>query len=106
MPGYDDRLFSPAAPVVRATLRNPDTGKTQSDVPMLIDSGSDITLLPRSATEPLGFELSDANYKLTAFDGTTSFSAAVQADLVFLGKTYRGQYLLIDQEVGFLAATY
>ena len=102
MPDYDDRLFSPAAPVIRATLRNPHTGKSQSDVLMLIDSGSDVTLLPRSATEPLGFELSGASYKLTGFDGTTSLSEAVQAELVFLGKTYKGQFLLIDQEVGIL----
>jgi len=102
MPAYDDRLFSPAAPVVRVTLRNPQTGQNKSDLPMLIDSGADVTLLPKSAIHSLGLGLSGASYELIAFDGTASVSGAVRAQLVLLGKTYRGQFLLTDDEVGIL----
>ncbi len=102
MPAYDDRLFSPPAPVVRAELRNPQTGKIQSKVPMLIDSGADVTLLPKSAVDSLEMERSDRNYELISFDGTKSVSEAVRADLLLPGRAFRGQFLLIRQEVGIL----
>jgi predicted aspartyl protease len=102
MPAYDDGRFAPAAPVVNAVLRNPQNGAVLTDVPMLIDSGADITLLPKAVVDSLGIESSGTRYELMSFDGTKSTSAAVRADLLLLRKTFRGQYLLVDQEVGIL----
>jgi len=102
MPAYEDTLFSPPAPVVRVKLRNPQTGIDRSDVPMLLDSGADVTLLPRTAIDALDVQPSDQSYELIAFDGTKSVSAVVIAELVFLGRVFRGQFLLVDQEVGIL----
>ena len=102
MPAYDDRRFSPPAPVVRAELRNPRAGEGESAISLLLDSGADVTLLPKSVVDSLGVERSDAKYELIAFDGTKSVAEAVRAELVFLGRTLRGQFLLIDQEVGIL----
>ena len=36
------------------------------------------------------------------FDGATSLAEAVRADLLFLNKTFKGQFLLINHEVGIL----
>jgi hypothetical protein len=52
MPTYDDTFFDPPAPVVKVTLRNSNNAYTLSDVPMLIDSGADVTLIPRISIEP------------------------------------------------------
>ena len=101
MPAYDDRRFSPAAPVIIATLRNPKSGEVLADVPMLIDSGADVTLLPREMAGSLGIE-SAGIYELMGFDGTKSMAEAVRADLLFLRKTFRGQFLLVDQDIGIL----
>jgi hypothetical protein len=46
MPEYDSSRFDPPAPLARVGLRNPDSGKTVSDIPMLIDSGADASLVP------------------------------------------------------------
>jgi hypothetical protein len=46
MPKYNTEHFDPPAPVAYVTLRNPATGALLSDVPMLIDTGADTTLLP------------------------------------------------------------
>jgi hypothetical protein len=81
-------------------VRNPDRGEGLSDVPMLIDPGADATLLPRSTVESLGIEGTGERYQLIAFDGTTSESESVRADLVLLGKRFRGRFLTIDAEVG------
>jgi hypothetical protein len=46
MPGYDPDQFDPPAPVARVELRDPASGAVVADVPMLIDTRADVTLLP------------------------------------------------------------
>ena len=67
---------------------------------MLIDSGADATLLPKSAVESLGIVGTDERYQLEAFDGTTNESEAVLAVLVFLSKSFCGRFLQVESEVG------
>ncbi len=70
MPAYDAACFDPPAPVARVVLRDPLSGRSAADVPMLIDSGADVTLLPRSSLESLGVDAAAGEeYELTAFDG-------------------------------------
>jgi hypothetical protein len=102
MPAYDGGRFSPPAPVASVVVRHSDAGSSVSDVPMLIDSGADVTLIPKSAIEALGLVGAGQRYQLVSFDGTTSESEGVQADLVFLNRRFRGQYLSIEGEVGVL----
>ena len=100
MPAYDDDRFVPAAPVARVSLRHPDSGESIADVLMLIDSGADATLLPRSVVASLGLAGTGERYQLVAFDGTTNESEAVRAVVVFLNKTFRGRFLQVESEVG------
>jgi hypothetical protein len=103
MPAYDATWFDPPAPVAKVSLRNPQTGTTLPDVPMLLDSGADVSLIPRSYIEQLGPELiADSVYELMGFDGTTSFAPVVQVELLFLDRTFRGRFLVLDQEWGIL----
>ena len=53
MPAYDATQFDPPAPLAPVALRNPDNGAIQSDVPMLLDSGADVTLIPQTAVDVL-----------------------------------------------------
>ncbi len=69
---------------------------------MLIDCGADATLLPKAAIASLGILGTGERYQLVAFDGTTSESEAVRADLVVLNRRSRGRFLLLDAEVGVL----
>ena len=103
MPSYDASHFSPPAPVAQATLRNPLNGATISDVLLLIDTGADVTLLPRSAVEGLGIPLiAGQSYELMGFDGSKSLAPVVTLDMIFLKRIFRGQYLLIEEERGIL----
>lgn len=65
MPEYDSNRFDPPAPLAIVSLRNPETGKTVSDIPMLIDSDADASLLPRATIDELEFSI-DSNTKLRA----------------------------------------
>jgi len=103
MPSYDALHFDPPAPVARVTLRNPQSGATVSDVLLLVDTGADITLLPRTAVERLGVPLLAAQqYELMGFDGSKSFAPVVMLDTVFLQRAFRGRYLLVEEERGIL----
>ena len=100
MPAYDDQDFAPPAPVALVVLRHPESGKSPADVPMLIDSGADATLLPGSAVATLGLAGAGERYDMLAFDGTTSKAEAVRAVMVFLNKTFGGRFLQVESEVG------
>jgi predicted aspartyl protease len=103
MPSYDASDFDPPAPVARVVLRNSQSGATVSDVPLLLDTGADVTLLPRTAVERLGIPLlPDQRYELMSFDGSKSFAPVVMLELLFLRRAFRGRYLLIEAEHGIL----
>jgi hypothetical protein len=95
MPAYDAARFDPPAPIALVAVKSEHSGKVIVDVPMLLDTGADVSLLPRSHVGSLAAP--DAKiYELEGFDGTKSTAPAITGELQFLGKTFRGQFLLID----------
>jgi len=70
---------------------------------MLLDTGADVTLLPRECANQLQIPIDPSEaYELMGFDGTRSTAIAVHLDLIFLGLTFRGRFLMIDQPDGVL----
>ena len=103
MPKYDTENFDPPAPVAYVSLRDPATGASLSDVPMLMDTGADVSLLPRSYIEQLGTEpAADVVYEIQGFDGESKPANVIELELIFLGKKFSGHFLLIDQSIGIL----
>ncbi len=103
MPSYDALRYDPPAPVVQVTLRHSISGTTVADVLLLLDTGADITLLPRAAVERLGVKpQAGLQYELIGFDGNRSTADVVELDMIFLQKVFRGRYLLIDDDRGIL----
>jgi Aspartyl protease len=103
MQSYDASHFQPPAPATGVTLRNPSSPAVVSGVPMLLDTGADITLLPRTAVERLGVAvLADSPFELMGFDGTKSYAPAAMLDMIFMKRVFRGRYLLTQEERGVL----
>ncbi len=101
MPKYDGANFEPPAPAVRAALRSPESGAVLRGVELLLDSGADITLLPRTAVAQLGITAdSSKRYELMGFNGNRSFASGVIVDVLVLGKAFRGLYLLTEDARG------
>ena len=99
MPTYDDYFFNPPAPLARVTSRNSEDGKTASDVPMLIDSGADVTLILHQAVTLLEVSIEpDTSYEIMGFDGRKSTAQVVSLDLIFLRRAFRGRFLVSTQE--------
>jgi len=103
MPEYDSKQFTPPGPLARVTVRTRDHTRTVSDVPMLIDSGADATLIPQTCADRLGLRGEpQEDFFLIGFDGSTSAAKVVDAEVLFLGRTFRGQFPVTDDEVGIL----
>ncbi len=103
MPAYDATLFQLPAPIAYVTLRNGSTGAVALDVPMLLDTGADVTLIPRAALDSLGSDtISNSSYELVGFDGSKNVAQVVRVELIFCRRTFRGQSLLVDQVYGIL----
>ncbi|MFN2480289.1 MAG: aspartyl protease family protein [Pyrinomonadaceae bacterium] len=103
MPNYDSRSFTPPAPLALVLLRNPESGAVQRDVPMLLDTGADVSLLPHVSLSGLGVTpAEDERFELTGFDGTVSLAPLVRVELIFLGQLLRGEFPLIAQDYGIL----
>lgn len=103
MSNYDEISFNLPAPIANVTLKDLISPQTIADVLLLIDTGADVTLLPKSAVDKFqGLELSNEDYQLEDFDGSRSKAVAVQLQLIFLNKKITGNFLLIEQEIGIL----
>lgn len=103
MPKYDPSRYDPPAPVAEVTLRDATNGALLPNVLLLLDTRADITLLPRDAVERLGVKaVSGKDYELVGFDGSRSTAQAVELDMIFLKKAFRGRYLLVDDDRGVL----
>ena len=91
MPAYDATRFDPPAPLAQVILRNPANGATRPGVPMLLDSGADVTLIPQTAADLLKVTIiPNRRYQLAGFDGSTSVAPVVRLDLLLCGRAFRG----------------
>jgi hypothetical protein len=95
--------YSPAAPVESITLVNEESLKTIRNVQVLLDTGSDITLLPISVCRELGIDVEpNATIQLESFDGSTSIGFYVRLIVQFGGKQFRGNFVAYDHPEGIL----
>ena len=103
MPAYDSTNFRPPAPIALVTLRLPARGTSVSNVPMLLDTGADVSLVPRGAfSGAASVSAANVQYELEAFDGTRTVSTAVELEMQLVGKLFRGQFLLVDGDYGII----
>ena len=103
MPAYDALSYDPPAPVAFVEWRNPETGRTIANVPMLIDTGADVTLVPEAiASQLLAIPNSELRYELVGFGGAINEIQAVRLELKWLRRTFRGLYLPVSQPWGIL----
>ena len=99
MPIYDATRFDPPAPLAVVNLHNPESGASLANVPMLIDTGADVTLIPENIVAQLSLSIEEnEQYELMGFEGNISVASVVRGEMGFLGRTFRGRFLLIERD--------
>ncbi len=70
-------------------------------VPVLLDSGADVPLLPRRPIESLIDSKDErGQYEIEGFDGVRSLATAVRLEVHCIGQIFRGSFLLTTQDYG------
>ena len=103
MERYNHEFSDIPTPFAHVAIRDYASGDTISDVPLLIDTGSDVSILPRSRIEQLRLETLTIGYMETeSYGGARNASPIVRVQLLFLDKKFGGKFLLTDNEWGIL----
>ncbi len=103
MPHYNTELADPPAPYTMALIRHPETNQFITDVPMLLDTGSDISLVPRATAVALNAdEQQIEGVRLIGYNGNASNAVMVRLHIVFEGRTFRGAWMLTDGDYGII----
>lgn len=103
MTAYNSSTFDPPAPIAFVALKHLVNEATWTNVPMQLDTGADVSLIPQAAVNQLGLTiLSDTSYEVSGFDGNISQAFAIELRLTFCRRTFRGKFLLINQPIGII----
>ncbi len=100
MPDYDSVNFAPPAPVVLATVQAEDGQRTQ--VPLLLDSGADGTIIPRSVALQVGARLRPSGAGVQGYTGERKPCELAELTVRFQGIAVAGTFLVADTEMGVL----
>lgn len=98
MPTYEAAGFQPPAPVVRARVVGP--GGSHSDVPLLIDSGADISVIPLGAAHTVGARIRRSTAPIRFLAGEELVLDQADLAVEFLRYRFRGAFLVVDSTHG------
>lgn len=100
MPDYEGDSFDPPAPVVRVAVRG--QGATPAIVPMLIDTGADVSVIPTIAAEAVGAQVHPSTVLVQSYSGDQVLCDQAEMTVEFLRFRFRGRFLVADMEYGIL----
>jgi predicted aspartyl protease len=99
VPTYEVEGFTPPAPVVRAVVRGP-TGVAHADIPLLIDTGADVSAVPRAVAEGVAADVRTADVELQLYDGTVTRGDVANLAVEFLRFRFQGKFVVADAPHG------
>ncbi len=103
MPKYDAENYDPPAPVMHAVLRGQPDSSRRTQVVLLLDSGSDVSVLPRHAVEAVGGLLRPSGVRVEFLDPEyVARFMETELTVEFLKYRFRGVYLVAPNEHGIL----
>jgi predicted aspartyl protease len=92
----------PPVPVAEVNLKKINSPERSRSLEMVLDTGADISLLPRSVLEEIGIKPSGKKFLLVGFDGSTIESEIYVLQVILLGKRFEGAYSAIDEPIGII----
>jgi len=102
MPAYEHAGFKPPAPVARAVVGAPDGSVEVQDVAMLLDTGADVSVIPRAVADRLGITARLSGVRLQGYGGAQTEAAVADPRLDVLRYRFRGTFVVSTVEHGVL----
>src|SRR5712692_7035495 len=99
MPTYESGVFDPPAPVIRAAVSG-RSNVIHENVPMLIDTGADISFVPLDVAVGVGAEMLESTSIAQMFSAETSTFAQVRLTIEFLHFRINGEFVVAPSEYG------
>ena len=99
MPMYEGGDFEPPAPVARVAVCGP-TGQIRSDVPLLIDTGADVSAIPRSVANEVGAEIRPSTVAIRSYDGSETICDLATLSVELLEYRFQGSFVVADSDYG------
>jgi predicted aspartyl protease len=100
MPEYESTGYNPPAPVARVTVIG--DGEPVVDVPLLIDTGADGSVIPRTVALLVGADLTPAADLIVSYTGERLHCEQATLTVKFERVTVKGPFLVVDTEQGVL----
>lgn len=101
MPGYETEGFVPPAPVARAVVHGP-TGRARSDVRLLIDTGADVSIVPRTVAVDVNAEVRPSGIVIRSYDEGEATCDLAELSVEVLQYRFRGTFVIGDADYGVL----
>jgi hypothetical protein len=101
MPTYDADDFVPPAPVARVSVSVAD-GVAETDVPMLLDTGADVSVVPQAVADRLGVVAQASGVLLQMFDGSQREALVADVRVDVLRYRFRGRFVIALADYGIL----
>jgi hypothetical protein len=99
VPAYEAAGWEPPAPVVRATVRGA-RGTIALEVPMLIDSGADVSVIPDVVARAVGAEMTTSRTPVAFHSGAEEEWEGAQLTLEFDRYRFDGLFLIAEVDYG------
>lgn len=98
MPAYETTGFQPPAPVVRARVVGP--AGARSRVPLMLDSGADVSVIPLETARAVGAVISRSTAPIQFLAGQEILLEQAELAVEFLRYRFRGAFLVVDSGYG------
>ena len=101
MPEYEGDGWDPPAPIVRATVRGPSE-TVAADVPMLIDTGSEVSVVPQAVVEAVRAPISPSRVPVEFYSGAGEVWDEAHLSIEFARFRFEGLFLVAESSYGIL----
>lgn len=102
MINYDSDHFAPPSPAAVVILQS-SAGRAVKNVILQLDTGADVTLVPRWAINLLDIPANEFHERnAMGFDGIVSKAQAVDIAVIFFEMRFKGRCIVVDTDIGVL----
>ena len=98
MHAYEAAGFQPPAPVIRARVVGP--AGARADVPLLLDSGADVSVIPRAVASAVGGHIGRSTAAIQFLVGPDIVLEQADLAVEFMRYRFQGSFLIVDSSLG------